>query len=149
MRFKAAMDELVAAMGMPSVTSDDSGAFSLLFDDKFEISFSPDGEDDSVVFHADVSDASELAEGVCRSLLEQSLLGAKTGGASFSIDPTAKRVVIWKRYRDFADCGELERALEQFLGQVVFWMDRLSNGAFSAAETVEPPPMQAGAFMKV
>ena len=149
MKFKAAMDELAVAMGMPPVTPDGSGDFSLLFDDKFEIGFSPDEEDDSVVFHADVGDALELAEGDCRALLEQSLLGAKTGGAAFSIDPRAKRVVIWKRYGDFADRSELESALGQFLGQVVFWTDRLANGTFSFAETVEPPRPQVGSFIKV
>jgi hypothetical protein len=47
-------------MELPPVTPDDSGAFSLLFDDKYEVAFSPDDGDGTVVFHADLDDAVAL-----------------------------------------------------------------------------------------
>ena len=149
MRFKNAIDELAAAMGLQPVTTDDSGAFSLLFDDRYEVSFSPDDGDCTVVFHADIGDASALGGDEARALLEASLLGAKTGGAAFSIDPAAKRVVIWRRYGEFADCDDLKTALAGFLGQVVFWQERLASGQFAAADAAESPRMQLGSFINI
>ena len=128
MRFKDAMDILAASMGLAQVTPDEAGAFSLLFDDRFEVGFSPDGDDGTVVFHSEIGDATELGDGGSRTLLELSLLGAKTGGAAFSIDPLTERVVIWKRHGEFSGQGELVKALEGFLGQVVHWTEKLANG---------------------
>ena len=138
MDFCEATNELAAAMGLPPVVPDETGAFSLLFDNRCEIAFSPASEDGSVIFHADLGDASPLDGAACRALLTASLLGAKTGGAAFSIDPGTARVIFWKRYGAFAGRADLEKALGEFLGQVLFWQKRLADGSLSETERTEP-----------
>ena len=114
--------------GMGSLAVDADGSVGLLFDGEHEITFTPDKEDHSVLFHAEVASASFLDRDACLKLLKASLLGSQTGGAAFSVQEALGKVVLWKRHDDgFEDCSDFERAVNAFLSQVIFWKDSLKN----------------------
>ena len=149
MKLIYAMNELAAAIGMRPVEADETGGFTLLFDDRHEVSFAPDG--DGTVFHAEVGDVEQLDRERALSLLEASLLGAGTGGAAFGLHRAAGEVVLWKRYGAFSGRADLERAIGEFLGQVLEWKGKLSAGDFDAPPAAEAPGPSAfgGSFLQV
>ncbi len=151
MKWEAAIGEVLAETGLAATVRDGDGAFSLLFDNEHEVSFEPDADDGSVLFHAEVGDSASLDAAGLRSLLEASLLGANTAGAAFSIDSRFGKVVLWKRCHEFSSAAALRRELEAFLGQVIHWKARIADG-FAEAATAERSDSStgfAGAFLQV
>jgi len=133
------LNELAFSIGIGSLTPDETGNVTLLFDDEHEVTFMPD-EGADVFFQCEIGDASMLGADGCRVLLEASF--SQTDGAAFAIHPALQKVVLWKRYGEFASRAALEKAINDFLGQVVSWKQRLASGDFSVEETEETQPSQ-------
>ncbi len=61
-------------------------------------------------------------------LFKASLLGAETGGAAFGVHFALNKLVLWKRHDDdFEDCAALEKAINVFIAQIIFWKEMLST----------------------
>ena len=136
MRFIDVMNELASSVRIGSVIPDEEGCVTLLFDNKHEVTFMPDGDDDSVYFQCELGGASSLGLDECKALLEASF--SQTNGAAFSIHPTLQKVVIWKRYGEFASLSGFEKAINDFLGQVVAWKQRMESDNFSENDASTP-----------
>ncbi len=145
MQFSDVMRELAAKIGIGPLQFDADGSVALLFDGEHEITFTPNAEDRAVLFHAELGPAPSRNSAACLQLLTASLLGAQTGGAALAIHEALGTVVLWKRHDDsFADCSDLERAVNLFLAQVIAWKEKLRHAPAAAADTESglPPHVQ-------
>ena len=135
MQFSDAMHELAENSGIGPLRFDADGSVALLFDGEHEITFTPDAEDRSVLFHAELGPAPLQDGSACLKLLTASLLGAQTGGAALAVHEALGTVVLWKRHDDdFTDCADLERAVNRFLVQVISWKERLKQSQRAVAD---------------
>ena len=141
MRFLEVLNELAVNIGIGQLVPDETGSVTLLFDTKHAVTFMPDEDGEAIFFQSEVGDASQLGSNGCRVLLEASF--SQTDGAAFAIHPTFQKVMIWKRFGEFSSLSEFEKAINDFLGQVVTWKQRLASGDFHAkeADTPQPPYM--------
>lgn len=141
MRLFNLLNELTLSVGIGGVTPDETESVTLLFDDEHEVTFLPDKNSDAVYFQCEVGDASQLRHDGCRVLLEASF--SRANGAAFSIHTALQKIVLWKRFGEFASRAELEMAINDFLSQVVTWKQRLTMDDFHAeeAEDLLPPYM--------
>lgn len=114
---------------MPELQLDTDGRCTLLFDDAHEIGFTLHQEDCAILLHCELGKASDLtAKEALLHLLSASLLGARTGGAAFGIQEELDAVVLWKRFCfDFPEASALEKAVNDFLAQVIFWKNELKG----------------------
>ncbi|MGX8718893.1 MAG: type III secretion system chaperone [Desulfovibrio sp.] len=130
MKFRELIKEFTQKIGLGPVGLDEDGSIALLFDDSFEITFTPDEDDGSVLLHCEMGAAGDLDREACMKLFKASLLGAETGGAAFGVHFALDKIVLWKRHDDdFEDCAALERAINAFITQIIFWKDQLSSSA--------------------
>jgi len=126
MKFDLLLEQLGSATGLDGVALDASGNCTLRFDGEHDITFTGDAEDRAILLHSEVGDAAGLSSESYRALLQASLLGAETGGSSLSVYGDPGIVVLWKRYNDaFEDYSSLEQAINRFLGQTIFWKNKL------------------------
>ena len=128
------LNDLAAKIGIGRLVPEADGGVTLLFDDAHEVSFTPAEEDNAeednaVVFQCELADASRLRPEDFRALLEASL--AETGGAGFAIHRQLDKLLLWKHFSEFNSAAELEKAINDFLAQVILWKERLANGSFS------------------
>lgn len=79
-----------------------------------------------------------------KTLLEASF--SQTDGAAFSIHPAFQKVVLWKRYGEFTSLNAFEKTINDFLGQVVVWKQRLQSGDFRMEETEDSLPPNMPSF---
>ena len=133
MKFTEIMNELAAHSEMGSVSPDDTGSITLLFDNEHEVTFMPEENGDAVYFQCEIGDASQLGQDGCRSLLEASF--SQTDGAAFAIHHELDKVILWKRFGEFSSRSELENAINDFLGLVVAWKKRLASGDLGSGDT--------------
>ncbi len=130
MKFHDLIREFTQKIGIGPTGLDEDGSIALRFDDAFEITFTPDGDDESVLLHCEMGDAGTLDRDACMKLFKASLLGAETGGAAFGVHFALDKIVLWKRHDDdFEDCAALEKAINAFIAQIIFWKDQLSVAA--------------------
>ena len=148
MKFLDAMNELASAAGMGPMAADDAGGTTLLFDGEHEVTFSP-AADGGVMLQCEVGDAGILGDGACRALLESSF--SETGGAAFAIHRALGKVVLWKICGEFESRAAIEKAVNDFLGQVVSWKKKLADGDLGAPSAAESPAAMGfpGGFMAV
>ena len=118
-----ALNELAAKIGIGRIVPDGTGSVTLLFDGKTEVSFTPDADESVVYLQSEIADASSLGDGDCRSLME----------AAFSINRQTGKVILWKRFGEFPSCAALETAINEFLGQIARWQERLDGGLAGGA----------------
>ena len=152
MEFMEALNELAAKIGIGRIVPDGTGSVTLLFDGKTEVSFTPDA-DESVVYlqseisvvylQSEIADASSLGDGDCRSLMEASL--SDTDGAAFAIGRETGKLILWKRFGEFPSCAALETAINEFLGQIARWQERLDGGLAGGAAD-DSASQNAGTF---
>ena len=149
MEFLEALNDLAARIGLGRIAIDETGSVTLLFDEVHAISFTPDDVERAVYFQSEIADTSCLTEGDFRKMLEASL--TDTNGAAFSINLPLEKIVLWKRFGEFSSCSELENAINEFLGQIVRWKDKLANGGFSAntSSSSPAPTVFSGGFITV
>ena len=143
MDFTEALNELAAKTGLGRIVPDDTGSVTLLFDGRTEVSFTPDADESVVYFQGEMADASNLGDGDCRSLMEASL--SDTDGAAFSIDRQTGKLILWKRFGEFPSCAALETAINEFLGQISRWQERLDGGLVGGAAD-DSASQNAGTF---
>lgn len=130
MQFTQAISQLGQKIGIGDLALDDQNTCSLLFDESIEVQFTADGDDRSVIFSCILGRASDLAADPARAraLLEASLLGARTGGAAFSISPEDDSLVMWKRHDDsFIDEQDLEKKVNAFLEDCIIWKEKAAS----------------------
>ena len=121
-------------IGLGRLGLDADGSVGLMFDDMHELFFTPDAEDESLLVYCEMADAQNLEKEELLRLMKASLLGAETGGASFGIHDGLKKIVMWKRFdNSFEGVPDLEKKLNSFLGQVIFWKEHLAD-RFSESE---------------
>ena len=148
MEFIETLNELAAKIGIGKIVPDDTGSVTLLFDGKTEVSFTPDADESVVYFQSEIADASSLGDGDCRSLMEASL--SDTDGAAFSINPQIEKLILWKRFGEFPSCAALETAINDFLGQIARWQERIDGGlGEEAVEDAVSRPLGPFSFMQV
>ena len=140
MRLIKLLNELAVSIGINGLTPDEKGSVTLLFDNEHEVTFMPDEGDDVVFFQCEVGDASQFGSDGCRKLLEASF--SLTDGAAFAIHPALQKVVLWKRFDEFASLAAFEQAINDFLGQVITWKQRLASGDVGVAEESAVPSPQ-------
>ncbi len=58
---------------------------------------------------------------------------ADADGAAFSINRQTGKVILWKRFGEFPSCAVLETAINEFLGQIARWQERLDGGLAGGA----------------
>jgi len=133
MKFFDVMNELTTHSGMGSVSPDETGSMTLLFDNEHEVTFMPEENGDAVYFQCEIGDALQLGPDGCRVLLEASF--SQTDGAAFAIHHELDKVILWKRFGEFSSRNELENAINDFLGLVVVWKKRLASGDFGSGDT--------------
>ena len=121
MKFQDLISEFTQKIGIGPTGLDEDGSIALRFDDAFEITFTPDGDDASVLLHCEMGDAGTLDRDACMKLFKASLLGAETGGAAFGVHFALDKIVLWKRHDDdFEDCAALEKAINAFIASILF-----------------------------
>ena len=144
MLFTDVMHEFAENTGIGPLRFDADGSVALLFDGEHEITFTPNAEDRSVLFHAELGPAPTQDGAACLKLLTASLLGAQTGGAALAVHEALGAVVRWKRQDEgFADRAALEHAVNVFLAQVIAWKEKLKHAKTAAAGTESGLPPYA------
>ena len=128
MHFYEAFDKFRAKCGLdvPSLMDGDN---TILFDDQHAVTFQCDKADKSVILSSEICDAVGLGDNDLQMLLEASLFGAQTGGASFALSRQLSKVILWKRQDDsFIDEQALAQVINGFLATVITWKQRLAGG---------------------
>ena len=141
MKLADAMNELAGVAGIGPVVPDGDGSVTFLFDGEHEVTFSPEA-DGCVVLQCEIGDAGTLTDGACRALLEASY--SESGGAAFAIHRALGKVVLWKLHGEFDSRSALERAVNDFLGQVVVWKKKIADGDLGAAGAVPDASLPIG-----
>ncbi len=143
MQFSLVLDELAKKCGLGSF--EPGGELSLLFDGQHTVTFQSDPDDRSVVLFAEICDVDTLSPDRLGDLMEASLLGSQTEGASFAVARNLGKLILWKRHDDdFSDVAALERAINSFLSAVITWKAKLVEGARGGDATVNPPAISGG-----
>ncbi|MDR3323448.1 MAG: type III secretion system chaperone [Zoogloeaceae bacterium] len=142
MRFEDVLAEFGRVSGLGELVLDDSGSCSLLFDGEHELNFVGGREDDAVFLYGIAGGAGTLRDAEsCRSLLTASCLGAETGGAAFA--QYGNSLILWKRHDRFVDYSALEKAVNDFLAQLIHWKEKLAappdSGPARSAPIDVPP----------
>ena len=135
MEFMEALNELAAKIGIGRIVPDGTGSVTLLF--------TPDADESVVYLQSEIADASSLGDGDCRSLMEASL--SDTDGAAFAIGRETGKLILWKRFGEFPSCAALETAINEFLGQIARWQERLDGGLAGGAAD-DSASQNAGTF---
>ena len=151
LKFTDVLGEFSEKLGLGALKPDADGSIAFLFDDRYEITFTPDKDDGSLLMYCEMEDADRLEKpDLCR-LMEASVLGARTGGAAFGILGSLNRLVLWKRYDDrFEDVSDLERKVNEFLPQIIYWKEHLgdsnASGETAAASSGDDGDYGFGGF---
>ena len=128
MEWNTALESFGRSLGIDNLVPDADGSCSLLFDGENEVTFTHDKEDHALFMYSEIGDASDLSGKACLALLEDSLLGAKTGGAALSVHGALGRVVLWIRFDESALTPDiLSLVVNDFLAQVQTWKKRLTE----------------------
>ncbi|MCR4665900.1 MAG: type III secretion system chaperone [Desulfovibrio sp.] len=124
MQFSLVFDEFIRKCGLGNVELDSD--LSLMFDGRHTVTFQCNEDDQTVFFYAEICDVDKLNPDSLADLLEASLLGSQTEGASFAVARKLGKLILWKRYGDdFPDVLALERAISSFLSSVITWKSKL------------------------
>ena len=146
MQFSLVLDEFARKCGLGSF--EPGGELSLMFDGRHTVTFQSDADDRSVVLYAEICDVDALNPSMLGDLMEASLLGSQTEGASFAVARNLGELVLWKRHDDdFSDVVALERAINSFLSAVITWKAKLVGGV-RGADAAAYPPAAGGGHMR-
>lgn len=137
MEFAKLLEQLGQTTGISDIALDAQGSCTLNFDGEYDVTFTVDTEDASVMFHCEVAPYTQNDAECFRTLLSASLLGAKTDGGAFALHEAVGKIVLWKRHGEFVDYPALEKAINRFLAQIVFWKQQLSGPRESTAKAAE------------
>lgn len=128
MEWTTTLERFGTSLGIDHLAPDVHSSCSLLFDGRYEVTFTHDEDDRSLLMYCELGDASRLSRESCLTLLKASLLGAETGGAALSIHDAVDQVVLWKRFdEDTLNADTMRNAVNDFLAQVTVWKQRLQE----------------------
>jgi hypothetical protein len=122
--------ELGRRANLGELSFDSDGACSLCFDDRHDLTIARDQEERALFLYGTVGQAGpETGEAAWRRLLAATCLGAETGGAGLGMAEDGLSLILWKRHDDnaFADYADFESALNQFLGHMIAFQERLPD----------------------
>ena len=93
----------------------------------------------------------EGADRVCRRMMEGSTLGIATDGAVLTVDAETNRVLIHAFCELGVDVRDFAMALDAFMSERDKWATMLREGDTgpSGASPDDPPPLEAGDFVRV
>ena len=95
LKFNDVLKEFSEKIGLGALEPDADGSIAFMFDDKYEITFTPDRDDGSLLMFCEMGDADRLEKSDLFRLMEASVLGARTGGAAFGIHERLNKLVLW------------------------------------------------------
>lgn len=98
MTIQQVFEEFGTLCGLPKLRMEDNGSGALVFDDRYEVTYTLDTEDESLLLSAPIFTATTSRAPMLRHALETSYLGARTRGGTISIDPEREIYVYWKRH---------------------------------------------------
>lgn len=125
MQYEEIIHTFMAKMGLET-SNIDQDSLTLLFDDNYEVTFYANPDDHSVIFSCEIINDQYLKPEAAKTLLELSLLGAKTDGAAFSLHRELGAIVLWKRFNNFFEnVAEFENAVNKFIAQIILWEEKL------------------------
>ena len=141
MEWATTLERFGSSIGIDHLVPDVDNSCSLLFDNEYEVTFTHDEEDHSLLMYCEIGSAAALDKDICLALLKASLLGAETGGAALSVHEPLQEVVIWKRYDDSTlNTATMRNAVNDFLAQASVWKKRLVELAALQANQRSFPP---------
>ncbi|MDR3077132.1 MAG: type III secretion system chaperone [Planctomycetota bacterium] len=127
------LDELAHRLGLGALSLDAANPLSLCFDGKYVVTLNHDPDDRTLILSGAAGPA-EAGPETLRNLLQESCLGARTGGAAFGLSPETGELLLWKRLGDeFPDYSAFEAELNNFLAQLAHWRSRLAEVAPAAS----------------
>lgn len=132
MNFLELLVDLSKQIGMQTpLKPDDNGVCRLVFDGKYPIDLEAPDTGQSIYLYATVGGVPpqpELKNAVYELLLSANLFGRGTGEACFALDPEQEEILLIQVLRtERTDATELVRVLEQFVGYLVSWQEKLLN----------------------
>ena len=146
----ADLASLLAELGrradLGELSFDSDGTLSLRFDDRYDLTIARDREGRALFLYGAVGQAGpETGEAAWRRLLAATCLGAETGGAGLGVAEDGLSLILWKRHDDgaFADYADFENAVNQFLGHMIDFQERLPDLLLRDSEGgITPPAME-------
>lgn len=136
--------------GLPKLKLDENDSCSLVFDEQYEVTYTRDPEDRSVILSSPIFTATTSRAPMLRHALETSYLGARTRGGTISIDPERNIYVYWKRHdeRALESAEDLGDATDRFLMELIrirqVGNELLHNDAMSREAPANEPAEQGG-----
>lgn len=146
MKFTSVFETFASQHGIDDISPDENGRVTLLFDGDIPITLEQDETNNVLLLHAPVFTADnpdmpvmDTME-VYRSILEFTLLGAKTNGHAVSLAPEENMLIVWKRFPldSFTQAPQIETIFNDFLSVIPLFQDAVSN-----AQNPEAAPASA------
>lgn len=154
MKIESLLTELGNQMGLPNLKLDENKVCRLIFDKKFTVDIEA-SEDLKIVhiYSALCIIPPRDKENLYESLLEASLFGRGTGGASFGVDVEMGEILLSVTVEmEKTDYQDFVNILEKFVNHVEAWTEKIDKGEYSrdrrastSTSTKEKKPSQGGA----
>lgn len=137
--------------GVPGLQFTQHGCARLLFEEAVAIDLEIDDAQDCIQLYSVLGPVPPgNCEALYRALLEGSLFGSQTGGATLSVDAVREEVLIWRRLElAVADVTQLARMLEELAACAQVWRQKLGSGELAASDSKDAtPPSWQGAYLR-
>ena len=132
-RISALLSELINAIGMTDTRSNQAGPVHLTVDDQIVISIdihpaSTERSESLTLFSYLGSLPEANRESVLLNLLEADFAKNRTGGATLSIEPSSKAVILMRElFADVLTLASAKSALEEFTKAALHWKGVLTS----------------------
>lgn len=133
MKIESLLTELGNQMGLPNLKLDENKVCRLIFDKKFTVDIEA-SEDLKIVhiYSALCIIPPRDKENLYESLLEASLFGRGTGGASFGVDLEMGEILLSITIEmEKTDYQDFVNILEKFVNHVEAWTEKIDKGEYS------------------
>ena len=123
------------SVGMSSLSLDDEGRCTLLFDDKFSVTLEPHRETGALVIFAEIGSVpADWAHEFCQKMLEANYFWQHTGGLGTLAltpqeDPHVPRTaaLMYQTPLQSLDSGTFQKRLSDFVDTAEAWIDYLGG----------------------
>lgn len=123
------------SIGMGSVSLDEEGRCSLLFDEKFSVTLEPHRETGALVVFAEIGSVpADWEHEFCQKMLEANYFWQHTGGLGTlalapAVDPNVPRsaVLMYQTPLQSLDGGTFQKRLSDFVDTTEAWVDYLGD----------------------
>ena len=133
--FHETMSEVGVLLGIPGFALDADGVATLEVDELINVTISCDEETDAAVFHCELGEIAEqnLLE-VQSLLLEANVMWSGTGGATFGVVPTSRKVILAYQERvSYLDPESVVGLIDSFRALAEFWTHAIQEETFASA----------------